>query len=300
MEENGDNILDALFDGEIGDDVDMADTDAIEEGEIEEDNQCIQFTEPTDVDSNMSERKMRRRRAKKKKNKKKKSGSVSSVDNINRFVIDTCRQLKERKSYLIWNAVGCLGVSAVRDLVKEIQRHGLPKIWLWIGRRCHVDDGEDEGLSNSSTAESHFLSNFSYYGAASYGWVDAIQACGGQMTADGHPRNGGGILWNILKTREPKAFKEIMLKGKEFEKQFRQPNARRGSDENNKVLPSEKMVQAPVDHIKTEVSDELMSQTLDDSAQRNSDAKRISVLKRIRVPVAYDDLIREDTKDETL
>jgi phosphorylated adapter RNA export protein len=48
--------------------------------------------------------------------------------------------------------------------------------------------------------------------------VDAIQSCGGQMTADGRRfRNGGGILWNIIKTREPKAYKEIMKKVKEFE-----------------------------------------------------------------------------------
>ncbi|KAK9141955.1 hypothetical protein Syun_011355 [Stephania yunnanensis] len=254
MEENGDSLLDGIVDGEIGDDVDMVDAEAIEEGEIEEENQCVRSTEASDGDNNVPGRepggKTRRRRARKKS--KKKSGSVPNVDNINRFVIDTCRQLKERKSYLIWNAVGCLGVSAVRDLVKE---------------------------------------------------VDAIQACGGQMTADGkRQRNGGGILWNILKTREPKAFKEIMSKGKEFEKQFRQHNARRGSDANNKVIPSQKTVQASGDHFESEVSgcSEFMSQTLDGGEQCNADEKRISVLNRIRVPVAYDDLIGEDTKDETL
>ena len=48
--------------------------------------------------------------------------------------------------------------------------------------------------------------------------VDAIQACGGQKTADGDRfRKGGGILWNILKARDPNAFKDIMKKGKEFE-----------------------------------------------------------------------------------
>lgn len=50
--------------------------------------------------------------------------------------------------------------------------------------------------------------------------VESIQSCGGQMTADGKRlRNGGGILWNILKAREPKAYKEIMVKGREFEVQ---------------------------------------------------------------------------------
>lgn len=48
--------------------------------------------------------------------------------------------------------------------------------------------------------------------------VCAIQSCGGQMTVDGRRfRTGGGILWNIMKTREPMAYKEIMKKAKEFE-----------------------------------------------------------------------------------
>ena len=48
--------------------------------------------------------------------------------------------------------------------------------------------------------------------------MDAIEACGGQMTADGRRhRNGGGILWGIIKVREPKVYKEIMKKAKEFE-----------------------------------------------------------------------------------
>lgn len=48
--------------------------------------------------------------------------------------------------------------------------------------------------------------------------VDAIQACGGQMTHDGKRfRFGGGVLWSIIKAREPKAYKEIMKKGREFE-----------------------------------------------------------------------------------
>lgn len=48
--------------------------------------------------------------------------------------------------------------------------------------------------------------------------VNAVQACGGQMTADGRRfRTGGGILWSIIKTREPNAYKEIMKRAKEFE-----------------------------------------------------------------------------------
>ena len=48
--------------------------------------------------------------------------------------------------------------------------------------------------------------------------MEAIQACGGQKTADGRRfRTGGGILWSVLKVRDPNAYKEIMRRGKEFE-----------------------------------------------------------------------------------
>ena len=35
-------------------------------------------------------------------------------------MLDTCRRLKERKSYMVYTAVGCLGVSALNDLIKEV------------------------------------------------------------------------------------------------------------------------------------------------------------------------------------
>lgn len=48
--------------------------------------------------------------------------------------------------------------------------------------------------------------------------MDVIQSYGGQMTADGRrSRTGGGVLWSIIKSREPNAYKEIMKKAKEFE-----------------------------------------------------------------------------------
>ncbi|KAK8965677.1 hypothetical protein KSP40_PGU011174 [Platanthera guangdongensis] len=48
--------------------------------------------------------------------------------------------------------------------------------------------------------------------------VEVVQRNGGQKTVDGKRfRTGGGVLWNILKIRDPNAYKEIMAKGKEFE-----------------------------------------------------------------------------------
>lgn len=44
----------------------------------------------------------------------------SSYDTFLRFVLDACKRLKERKSYLMYTAVGCLGVAALSDLVKEV------------------------------------------------------------------------------------------------------------------------------------------------------------------------------------
>ncbi|KHG06024.1 Putative carnobacteriocin-B2 immunity [Gossypium arboreum] len=53
------------------------------------------------------------------------------------------------------------------------------------------------------------------------------------MTADGKRcRTGGGILWNILKVRQPAAYREIMKKTKDFEKQFKQENVGRALAQN--------------------------------------------------------------------
>jgi len=37
-----------------------------------------------------------------------------------RFVLDTCRHLKEKKSYMVYTAAGCLGMSALIDIIKEV------------------------------------------------------------------------------------------------------------------------------------------------------------------------------------
>jgi hypothetical protein len=39
---------------------------------------------------------------------------------IFRFVLDTCRRLKEKKSYMVYTAAGCLGISALSDIIKEV------------------------------------------------------------------------------------------------------------------------------------------------------------------------------------
>ncbi|KAL5729624.1 hypothetical protein ACHQM5_002549 [Ranunculus cassubicifolius] len=222
--ERSENILETIYEEETLEDVDMIDAESYEEGEIPDDKQGLQSADKDNTSCQATHTKYLKPKPKRKKNKKKKKARpVSTITDINRFVLDTCRRLKEKKPYLIWNAVGCLGVAALTDLIKE---------------------------------------------------VDAIQACGGQMTADGkRPRNGGGVLWNILKTREPTAYKEIMTKGKEFEAQFRKPNSQQG----------EKTVNA-------QQGDETEEEQASDARQ----GERISALNRIRVPVSYDDLLGDD------
>ncbi|KAF5795688.1 putative phosphorylated adapter RNA export protein [Helianthus annuus] len=202
------SLLDSVFDAENVEDMDDVDMVDVEEGEL-------------------------KRKSKRKKNKKKKGGAGSDVTDINRFVLDTCRRLKERKSYLVWTAVGCLGVSALCDLVKE---------------------------------------------------VDAIEACGGQKTADGRRfRSGGGILWSILKARDPKVFKEIMKKGKEFEMQFKRPDLRKEPKQNKQTCFKAGGGEPPVQKNGTEVRQ----------------TQKQPVHERIRVPVSYDDLLPiEDPKDK--
>ncbi|XP_068648588.1 uncharacterized protein [Aristolochia californica] len=230
----------AMLDGEI-DEPELAIPHAESAGSLEEDGKT-EKQQPQGIKN--SKRKEKRRK------KKKMRFSSNSITDINRFVIDTCRHLKEKKSYLVWNAVGCIGVSAMRELVKE---------------------------------------------------VDTIQNCGGQLTADGKRfRNGGGILWNILKTREPNAYKETMNKGKEFEKQFRQQHTRGYPKENRER--SRVSITNASDGAPDQISS--ASQTASDSrphqpAQTNREGVRISILNRIRVPVTYDDdLLGEDAKED--
>ncbi|GAB2267749.1 hypothetical protein Dimus_002730 [Dionaea muscipula] len=197
--------------------------------------------------------KTRRRRKNKKRNRKNKDNNESGVTDINRYVLDVCRRLKEKKSYLVYTAVGCLGVSALSDIVKE---------------------------------------------------VDAIQACGGQKTADGNRfRTGGGILWSILKAREPNAYKEIMKRGREFEKQFRQPGNRQAGGKNKetpsnstRVVTKQTLLDGNLDGLLHPISPgqgQPEPESVPES-QLNSEGKQISLDSRMRRPVSYDDLLVDE------
>ncbi|CAO2203752.1 unnamed protein product [Urochloa humidicola] len=192
-----------------------------------------------------NKRKKKKRNKGKKKNKGMQDGPPTNIAGISRFVANTCKRLNEKKAFLVWNAVGCLGVTAVSDLVRE---------------------------------------------------VEAIQKCGGQTTADGSRfRTGGGILWNILKSREPKAYKEIMTKGKELEKQLkytRRPQMSRNEDASSQGSAliddeTEAQEQKEVLDDPEQLDDEEKEPPLDHKAQRKP------LADRIRVPVAYDDLFEE-------
>ncbi|KAJ6840697.1 uncharacterized protein M6B38_118195 [Iris pallida] len=243
MEGTEASLLDPIFDETLDcdDDVDMLDAD-------EDAGLSIGSGDSSAAAAEGGDQKKRRRRRKKKKkssssSRKRKGGDFNApnITDINRFVIDTCRRLREKKSYLVWNAVGCLGVSAFSDIVKE---------------------------------------------------VDVIQGCGGQKTTDGKRyRTGGGILWNILKTREPKAYNEIMAKGKEFEKQLWRPKKKQMTNKNGAKGPQSVPDEAKggeVLHSSEHVAE--MQQGLEPSG---SSKGHLSVQDRIRLPVSYEDLYEE-------
>ncbi|EMS63112.1 hypothetical protein TRIUR3_25491 [Triticum urartu] len=248
--ERGESILDAVLDEETldfgGDDVEMADAEAVE----------TPIPEPPAVGAGaagggaqaggLAGKKKKKRKSGRSKNRGRPDGPPTKIGDIN-------RRLKEKKSYLVWNAIGCLGVSAVSDLVRE---------------------------------------------------VEAIQKCGGQTIADGSRfRTGGGILWNILKSREPKAYKEIMVKGRELEskllktttfvarKQFMytkgRPQMSRNEDASSQgsVLVDEEIeAHDDPEHL---VDAEEAPPSVDQAEPRRP------VADRIRVPVAYDDLLED-------
>ncbi|KAL7182207.1 hypothetical protein ACSBR1_041005 [Camellia fascicularis] len=253
--ERGESILDAIFDGdnlEDAQDVEMMEVEEVELVGQDSQTELGQNIGGDDYPVNqVTSNNNRRRRNKKKKIKKKKCSSAPNVTDINRFVSDVCKHLNEKKMYLMYTAVGCLGVSALSDLVKE---------------------------------------------------VDAIQACGGQKTADGrHFRNGGGILWSVLKTRDRNAFEEIMKKGKEFEKQFKPQNIRQGPVQNKEISP-ERMSHTSTDRtMRASYGSRLVPHVQNQLQQSNVEGKHVSVYDRMRVLVSYDDLLgEEDPKDKSI
>ncbi|XP_052194928.1 uncharacterized protein LOC127802890 [Diospyros lotus] len=244
--ERGESILDAIFEEDNFEDVQDVEMMDVEEGELVEQDPEIGLGKQIGGDANAvksgSSNNKRRRRSNK-KNRRKKGSSGQNVTDINRFVLDVCRCLKERKTYLVYTAVGSLGVSALSDLVKE---------------------------------------------------VEAIQACGGQKTADGRRfRNGGGILWNILKTRDSNAYKEIMKKGKEFEKQFRQPNVRQDTMHKQAASPI-RTDNANTDGTLPPDGSQLVPHVENQLEQSNVEGNRVSVHDRMRMLVKYDDLPGEE------
>ncbi|XP_022731883.1 uncharacterized protein LOC111286265 [Durio zibethinus] len=249
--EKGESILEAIYEeDDLGDDEDVEMLD-VEEGELVDSNSAndLEKSDVADVNGENQgyQSKNKKRRANKRKNKKKRGGSGPKALDINRFVIDTCRRLKERKSYMVYTAVGCLGVSALSDLVRE---------------------------------------------------VDAIQSCGGQMTADGRRcRTGGGILWNIIKVREPAAYREIMKKAKDFEKQFKQQNIRQAPAQ-NKESSSQETACTLTNGTAASVSEDSQLIPQNQQEQYSAEGTRKSVHDRLRVPVSYEDLLGEDPKED--
>ncbi|KAL6533989.1 hypothetical protein OROHE_013822 [Orobanche hederae] len=281
--EGGESLLDTLFDAESIDDAQDVDMLDVEEGELVESISKAEVGESLDVGGNQvnqesSKKNPRHKTFKKKKKNKRKRGSSKGLNatDISRFVGDACKRLRERKHYLMWTAVGCLGVSALSDLVKEYVKN----------LQCS-DDGHNSVTSDIIL----YLDEH---------WVDAIQACGGQKTSDGSRfRNGGGILWNIIKARDPNAYKEIMTKGREFEKQFKQPVLdKQGCKQLQTEASSQSINQVKLNHHPSDGL-ELTSNGQSELELSTGERKRASVHDRIRVPVSYDDLIVEgDSKDD--
>ncbi|KAE8788018.1 hypothetical protein D1007_37961 [Hordeum vulgare] len=243
--ERGESILDAVLDEKTldfgGDDVEMADAE-VEETPIPDPPAAGAGAAGGGAQAGgPAGKKKKKRKSGRSKNRGRPDGPPTKIGDINRFVLDTCRRLKEKKSYLVWNAIGCLGVSAVSDLVQE---------------------------------------------------VEAIQKCGGQTIADGSRfRTGGGILWNILKSREPKAYKEIMVKGRELEKQFMytkgRPQSSRNEDASSQgsaLVDEEVEAHDDPEHL---VDAEEAAPSVDKAEPRKP------IADRIRVPVAYDDLFED-------
>ncbi|XWS72480.1 hypothetical protein CRYUN_Cryun02cG0043200 [Craigia yunnanensis] len=144
--EKGESILEAIYEADDlgdGEDVEMLD---VEEGEFVDNNSGNDQQKSGVADVNGENQgfqsKNKKRRANKRKNKIKTGGSRPKALDIDWFVLDTCRRLKERKSYMVYNAVGCLGVSALSDLVREVVAiQSCGGQMTADGRRCRTGGG---------------------------------------------------------------------------------------------------------------------------------------------------------------
>ncbi|TQD76362.1 hypothetical protein C1H46_038099 [Malus baccata] len=336
--EGEDNVLDAVFEDDDfmdGGDVEMLD---VEEGELVDFNSQSGYGSGQGSGGNVSVANQGgqgtnlkpKPKKKKKKNKKRNNGhwTASIGTDIDRFVIETCKRLKERKSYLVYTAVGCLGIAALSDLIKETPLastcvsefkchtfamfrpccycYEVCEILGCLMDQLRADDAYPHYLAMQpfimSDAQYCFptLADFSCRSHfAPYNHVDAIQACGGQMTSDGRRfRYGGGILWNIIKSREPKAYREIMKKARDFEKQFKKPN--RPAIEQRKEGSS---ANSSKDGTPADVPDDLpvLREMQTQANQSNPEVKHVSVRDRLRLPVSYDDdLLGGEPKDDPL
>ncbi|KAG8495422.1 hypothetical protein CXB51_013090 [Gossypium anomalum] len=302
--EKGESILEAIYEeDDLGDggDVEMLD---VEEGELVDSNSVNDRDKSGFADGNGenqgSQSKNEKRRGNKKKNKKKKSGSGPKPLDINRFVLDTCRRLKEKKSYMVYNAVGCLGISALSDLVKEHLMIYIVSSTIEIpfATSNPVLLAEMTDFISCLLIEviTFFFPRCEPLCGDVDSQVDAIQSCGGQMTADGRRcRTGGGILWNIIKAREPAAYREIMKKAKEFEKQFKQQNVRQAPAQSKEISSQETTLS---NGTAASVPQDAGLIPNDPTEEFSAEGTRKSVHDRIRVPVSYEDLLGEDSKDD--
>ncbi|XXG57163.1 hypothetical protein AAC387_Pa03g4391 [Persea americana] len=118
MEQKSESVLEAIYEEETLQYDHLLDVEMIDAETLDRD-----FSQHHLVNESAKAGEYRRRnsrRTKSKKKNKKSGAAASNITDANRFVVDTCRHLKERKSYLVLNAVGVLGASTVSNLVKEV------------------------------------------------------------------------------------------------------------------------------------------------------------------------------------
>ncbi|KAI3860109.1 hypothetical protein MKX03_033809 [Papaver bracteatum] len=118
----------------------MLGSETLEEGECRIQIGSLQLTETNlgltemgsrgDVTVNQAFNSKTRKRRAKKKNKNKKTDLSPAIKNLNKFVIDICKCLKEGKTYkLVWNAVGIVGVDTIQACGGQMTADGKHPPW---------------------------------------------------------------------------------------------------------------------------------------------------------------------------
>ncbi|PPD86936.1 hypothetical protein GOBAR_DD16139 [Gossypium barbadense] len=206
-------------------------------------------------------------------NDRDKSGFADVNGENQGFVLDTCRRLKEKKSYMVYTAVGCLGISALSDLVKEKRQTTV--------QSSTFEDGNfffHEAVAASTTA---FAASCSLSASITMEATWLLLSTNNSIII---PLKMDWLTPSVARTMNWSSGK-----------QFKQQNVRQAPAQSKEISSQETTLSNGTAASVPQGAGLIPN---DPAEEFSAEGARKSVHDRIRVPVSYEDLLGEDSKDD--